>query len=474
MIEPRPTSRMQRLIRRIVRRRTKAAFPEPKETTAGGIGGDLWSTLAAPFVQLSTQRLDVYRDVEEMDATVDEVSVPLDILSDNAVTSEGGAQRSFSIVYEAGSSVPQGVQDLITDTLVRTRWYEKAFGIARDTLKYGDNFLQFVVGQNRSVLRLMWMPPDTMIRNEDRQGVLLTGHEKERIWAFTQVHPDTRILIAGFYPWQIEHLRWGRSGGSKYGRSIAATARTAWRKLQAMEEALVINWLTRAFARLLFILDVTGMSEKEAVAHIRKFQSDLQTRKIAKGVEGVEKLSVVKDIFMGRSFHELGGRVQKGLADVKVLDTSNTGFTNLGAIQYYRGKILMSMKVPKAYLGLEEDINAKATLTQQDRRFARTVRRIQSMLSEAISHTIDLQLVLHDIDPATIPYLIMWPPTALGDEVDASAALVNYAKADEMFLQMGVVTPEYVALKHLRIPRTEWAQIEKEGSHALDDSEERD
>ncbi len=462
--------RQSRLRRRIARLVAGDAWPKASKTTAGGVGAELWSSLAAPFLRTSTKRLDVYRDMEEMDDTVDEVATSLDILADNAVSAEGGSQESFWIAYHDSDNIPPIVRELIDDVLLRTRWHEKAYGIARDLLKYGDNFLQYVVDTDSRVIRLMWMPPATMLRNEDPEGRLFPNGE-----AYTQVHADTRLPLAYFYPWQIEHMRWNHTGSSMYGRALGATARTAWRKLQAMEEALVINWLTRAFARLLFVLDVTDMTEKEATAHIRNFKNQLLTRKIAKGVEGVEQLSVVKDIFIGRAYHEIGGRAQEGLADVKVLDTSSTGFSNLAAIQYYRGKVVMSMRVPPAYLGLEEDINAKATLEQQDRRFARAVRAIQMLLSRGIKHTIDLQLLLKGLDPKRIPYYVMWPPTAIGDSVAAARALLYYAQADKSLVEIGVIDSEYVATRHLKMKPIEWEALQariavRERKNAVDDS----
>jgi hypothetical protein len=49
-------------------------------------------------------------------------------------------------------------------------------------------------------------------------------------------------------------------------------------------------------------------------------------------------------------------------------------------LNYLKGKMMASLKIPKAYLGYEEDANGKATLASQDIRFAKTVERIQRVL----------------------------------------------------------------------------------------------
>lgn len=434
------------------------APPPTAGTTSQGVGSVDYDHLSMPFLKLPGGRFNVYKDVEEMDETVDEVATGLDMLADNAVMADPGRQDSFQIVYEEGSRVSASVKAIVDNVIKRTRLREKLYSITRETLLYGDHFSQYVVDRDLNIVRMMYMPPETMYRNEDAQGLLLNGHEPGT-WAFEQVLPHSNSVIAGFYPWQIEHLRWNHSGRDEYGRSLLFTARVAWRKLQAMEEALVINWVTRAFARLLFILDVTGKTEDEARQAIEAFRRNLQVRKISAGQEGPEALSVVKDVFMGRSYREMAGKAYEGLTDVRVLDTSSTAYTNLSAVDYYRSKLLMNLRTPKAYLGLEEDINAKATLTQEDRRYARFLCRIQEVVGASIQHLVWLQLALQGFDPEQVGFSVQWPVPVWSDVVDESVAQKNYADADEKYLNMGVIDREFIATRHLAMPPSEWQAV---------------
>jgi len=426
----------------------------PKNTSSTGVTNASVGKLSSAFFENDPERLAVYADAEEMDSTVDEVATALDVLADNSVNPENGEQIAFRIVFLKGET------PLVEQVLKRTRWREKAYSIARDTLLYGDTFLQYVIDTKLRIVRLMYMPPDSMVRNEDESGLLLEGTEPGES-AFEQYEPGTNQLIAWWYPWQIEHLRWNRSGSRVYGRSLLSTARTAWKKWQAMEEALVINWLTRAFARLLFILDVTGKTPSEAESYIKAFATSLTTRNITSGVKGEAALSVVKDIYIGRAMHDMGGRLYPGQTDVKILDTANSGFLNLSPIEYYQNKVLTALRVPKAHLGLERDINAKSTLQQQDRRFLRILRRIQSMLSEAIEHTVKLQLALLGVDPDSVEFLVMWPTPSWADMLDESMAAKNFAEADGLLLDRGLVDNEFVQTRHLRMSSVEIERIKR-------------
>ena len=46
-------------------------------------------------------------------------------------------------------------------------------------------------------------------------------------------------------------------------------------------------------------------------------------------------------------------------------------------IEYLKNKLLSALRIPKAFLGFEEQIGSKATLAAEDVRFARTIERIQ-------------------------------------------------------------------------------------------------
>jgi hypothetical protein len=445
---------IKRLVRNITKRlKDRGYFPaaDERDSTAGTTDENLSPALSRyQELTLSSQRQDIYRDMDEIDDTMPEGSRALDVLADNAVNAEGGGLYSFIITVEGSKSY----QRLLDDMVTRTRLREKIYAIARDAAKYGDNFQQIVISDRMRIERLMYMPADSMRRFEDSRGLLRPGN-KEDDCAFGQYEPGTGTFIAGFYPWQIEHLRWNRSGSTKYGRAQLLSARYAWKKLQAMQEALVINWLTRAFVRLLFELDVTGKKPQESQQYLREFMRQLERRTVASGAGDDKPLSVAKDIALGNSYINLNGKWQPALNKVSVLDTSNSGFWNITAIEYWRNKFISATGVPKAHLGLEQDISARATLQWQDERFCRTVRRIQSMLSEFLSHLVSLELVLQGIDPQKVQYKIEWAPPSTMDQLEKAQALQAIATAAGPLLQLGVVDQDWLRINALRMTPTQ-------------------
>jgi hypothetical protein len=452
---------VKRLVRNLHRRLVDAGYIiADRVDSTQGLTADAMETGWEGFKEeaLAQDRRSVYDDMDEIDSTMPEGSRALDVLADNAVNSEGGGLKSFTISYETKTVGTK--QKIIEDMVERLRLREKVYAIARDTAKYGDNFQQVVISELGRIERIMYMPPDSMRRNEDQFGLLKTGNEQGS-WAFEQYDPGTEKFIAGFYPWQMIHSRWNRSGSHKYGTPQLASARYPWRKLVAMQEALVINWLTRAFVRLLFELDVTGKKPPEAKAYLKAFMQQLETRPTGNGLADRNVPSVTKDIAMGNSYINLNGKWEPSLNKVSVLDTSNSGFWNITGLEYWRNKFITATGVPKAHLGLEAEINAKSTLQWQDVRFARTVRRIQSLLSEFVAQLIDLELILHGIKPGSVRYKIEWISPSLLDNLENAQALNYIAQASESLLTLGVVDRQWLRLNALHQTPSEAEELER-------------
>jgi hypothetical protein len=67
-------------------------------------------------------------------------------------------------------------------------------------------------------------------------------------------------------------------------------------------------------------------------------------------------------------------------------------------INYLKGKLMASLKIPKAYLGYEEDTNGKATLASMDIRFAKTIERVQRVLISELTKIAIIHLYAQGID----------------------------------------------------------------------------
>jgi hypothetical protein len=64
----------------------------------------------------------------------------------------------------------------------------------------------------------------------------------------------------------------------------------------------------------------------------------------------------------------------------KIDTTPGLQYDGIADVEYLREKLFAALKVPKAFMGYDENTDGKATLAAQDIRFARTIERIQRII----------------------------------------------------------------------------------------------
>ncbi|MBC8411820.1 MAG: portal protein [Rhodobacteraceae bacterium] len=71
-------------------------------------------------------------------------------------------------------------------------------------------------------------------------------------------------------------------------------------------------------------------------------------------------------------------------------------------VEYIQKKLFAALKVPKAYLGYDEDIGSKATLAQEDIRFSRAIARIQRTVISELNKLAMVHLYSHGFTGDTL------------------------------------------------------------------------
>jgi hypothetical protein len=72
--------------------------------------------------------------------------------------------------------------------------------------------------------------------------------------------------------------------------------------------------------------------------------------------------------------------VRGGDATTKIDTTKGLDYDGITDVVYLRDKMMAALKVPKAFMGYDAQLQGKATLAAEDIRFARTVDRIQRII----------------------------------------------------------------------------------------------
>jgi hypothetical protein len=175
---------------------------------------------------------------------------------------------------------------------------------------------------------------------------------------------------------------------------------------------MLVYRITRAPERRVFYIDVGNLAPEDVANYVEEQRARMRTNQVVDRATGrvdlrYNGMSVDEDYLLP---------VRGGDSGTKI-DTL-AGGQNTAAIEdvaYIQKKLFAALKIPRAYLGYDEMLGSKSTLSQEDIRFSRTINSIQKMfLSElnkiAIIHlyakgftSSDLQnFVLRLSNPSTV------------------------------------------------------------------------
>ena len=328
----------------------------------------------------SYDRMSRYSDFAEMEATP-EISSALDIYAEECAAADDKGRVLH--IYSDNRKIKEILETLFHDTL------NIEFNLSmwvRNLCKYGDFFLFNDVHPEYGVTNAFPIPISEMEREE--------GFDKDDPSAvrFRWITQGNQVLEN----WQVTHMRLlGNDAFLPYGSSVLEGARRIWRQLILIEDAMLVYRVVRSPDRRVFYIDVGNVPPEEVGNYLEQAKTALKRNQIIDRTSGrvdlrYNPMSVDEDYYLPVRGSESGTKI----------DTL-AGGTNAAAIedvQYIQKKLFSALKIPKAYLGYDEDIGAKATLAQEDIRFSRTISRIQKTIIAELNKIAMIHLYINGYD----------------------------------------------------------------------------
>ena len=161
-----------------------------------------------------------------------------------------------------------------------------------------------------------------------------------------------------------------------YGRSYIEPARKLFKQYTLMEDAMLIHRIVRAPEKRIFYMNVGSIPPNEVDAFMEKTLSKLKRTPYIDQNTGEYNLKYNMQNLLEDYYIPVRGNDQS-----TKIDTANgLQWDGIQDVKYLRDKLFAALKVPKAFMGYDENTDGKATLAAQDIRFARTIERIQRIM----------------------------------------------------------------------------------------------
>jgi hypothetical protein len=161
-----------------------------------------------------------------------------------------------------------------------------------------------------------------------------------------------------------------------YGRSYIEPARKLYKQYALMEDAMLVHRIVRAPEKRTFYVNVGAIPPNEIDAFMQKTVSSLKRTPYVDPKTGQYNLkynmqNMLEDFYIPVRGNDTSTRIET---------TPGLTYDGIQDVEYLRDKLFAALKVPKAFLGYEKDLEGKATLAAEDIRFARTIDRVQRIL----------------------------------------------------------------------------------------------
>ena len=318
---------------------------------------------AAQSMAYQQVRREIFRDYDAMDNDPI-IASALDIYSDEStLKNEYG---DILTVRSPNENVQAILNNLFYDVL------NIEFNLwpwVRNMCKYGDFFLALEMAEGKGIVNVS---PISVYNTERLEN---TDPENPN---YVKYHvEDDKIGKVDYENYEIAHFRLlADTNFLPYGKAMIENGRRLWKQLSLMEDAMLTHRIMRAPEKRVFKIDIGNIPPNEVDNYMQRIINKMKKIPFVDQNTGDYNLkyniqNLTEDFYLP---------VRGGDSGTNIENLSGLEFSNTDDIDYLKAKLFAALKIPKAYLGYEEQISGKATLAAEDVRFARTIERIQRIV----------------------------------------------------------------------------------------------
>jgi hypothetical protein len=242
----------------------------------------------------------------------------------------------------------------------------------RNVTKYGDFFLKLDIADEVGVINARPLSSYEIERFEEYDTE--TG-EYDIKFKHLSMHEEW------YDNFEIAHFRLlSDSNFLPYGRSMLEGARQEFQKLTMLEDAMLIHRIMRAPEKRIFKVDIGNIPPNEVDTFMQAIIDKMKKIPHVDQNTGNYNLkfnlnNMLEDYFLP---------VRGGQSATQIDTLPGMTWTGTEDIEYVKNKMMAALKIPKPFLGYSEGVEGKTSLASMDIRFARTIERVQKIITSEL------------------------------------------------------------------------------------------
>ena len=320
-----------------------------------------------------THRLQLFTDYEMMDED-SIVSSALDIYADESTMKN---EYGDILTVKSGNDDTQKILHNLFYDILNIEF--NLWPWVRNLVKYGDFYLKLDITEKYGITNVTPITPYEVIREEGMDPanpeVVIFHHDPTMGGAGN--YAASQANTTKYENYEVAHFRMlSDANFLPYGKSMIEPARKNWKQLTLMEDAMMIHRIMRAPEKRIFKVDIGNIPPNEVDNYMQRIMSQMKKTPYMDEDTGNYNLKFNLNNMMEDFYLPVRG----GQSGTEIDTLSGMEFGGIDDIEYLRNRMFAALKIPKAFLGYDENTDGKATLAAEDVRFARTIERIQKIV----------------------------------------------------------------------------------------------
>jgi hypothetical protein len=177
----------------------------------------------------------------------------------------------------------------------------------------------------------------------------------------------------------------------KRGQSELSSVFKIWRQLSLLENSALLNRITKSSVVRMISVEVGDMPKEQIGAHLSSLKSLMEQKAAIKTGESMSEYTnpgpIENNVYVP---------THNGIGAVSIASAGGEfDPKQLSDLAYFQNKMFGALGVPKAFFGITDDgagFNGGTSLAIQSSRYAKSVKRLQNIFSQAITDLINLML----------------------------------------------------------------------------------
>lgn len=203
----------------------------------------------------------------------------------------------------------------------------------------------------------------------------------------------------------------------KRGQSLFYNIFKIWRELSLLENAILLNRVTKSAIVRLINVQVGDMAKEDVPNVMRKIKQLIE-----------QKAAINKDV--GMSEYTNPGPIENNIYIPVHGETGNVTIESVGGdvdagkltdLEYFRDKLFGALRVPKQYYGFVGDnagFSGGESLAIISSRYAKMIKRIQAVMCQCITDIVNLYLLNRNLDSYVNKFKIKMQPPTTSEDID--------------------------------------------------------